>query len=110
MKLNIVGDIVQNPGGLRTIERHTDSKNRNLSEQASISPPTEIISLSVLLTQRNVHTSDRLSCQWGPFPLTLLLYSKGCGEGAESPHPNLIGGSCRRQGSRALPSSAFIVL
>lgn len=46
--MNIVGDIVQNPGGLRTIERHADSKNRNLSERASISPPTEIISLSVL--------------------------------------------------------------
>lgn len=56
MKLNIVGDIVQNPGGLRTIERHTDSKNRNLGGQASINPPTEIISLSVLGSHKEMFT------------------------------------------------------
>lgn len=72
MKMNIAGDALRYPGGLCTIVRHADSENRNLSKQASISPPTEIISLSVRLTQGNVHTSDRLCCQWGPFPLTFL--------------------------------------
>lgn len=48
MKLNIVGDVLHNPGGLWTIARHADSKSRNLNARASISPPTEIISLSVL--------------------------------------------------------------
>lgn len=56
MKLNIVGDILHNPGGLWTIVCHADSKNRNLTKRASISPPTEIISLSVLGSHKETFT------------------------------------------------------
>lgn len=56
MELSLVEDVLHSPGGLWTIARHADSENRNLSKRASMSPPTGIISLSVLGSHKEMFT------------------------------------------------------
>lgn len=40
-KMNTIGDIVQHPGGVRTIAPHADWKDQDLGEHATVSASTE---------------------------------------------------------------------
>lgn len=114
MKFNVAGGgVLHNPGGLWTMECHADSKNMNLSESASISPPTETVSRSVLGSHReafihptgcavNGSPNSAFSLSVSHSPSSSYSFIQLAREEVESPHPHLICASHHSQHRRAL--------